>query len=171
MDGTCAVDVWLDRGATLEQIDRPSQIYDAARTILNDCVVGNQRRVGGEIMSLGEHFASHYFMSYATVDVRDLVGRSLACLASSRITVLKYDVIGNSGRISVKITQRTSSGVHCGPSQIMALSCHDVIDAMPVNYKKIQKYGPPSDPAVTVPLPWYMEKYDSCKLRSRRACS
>ena len=38
----------------MEQIDQPSEIYGAAKAILNDCVIGNPHRVGGEIMFLGE---------------------------------------------------------------------------------------------------------------------
>ncbi len=106
-------------------------------------------------------------MSYALVDLRGLVGRSLPSLASSRITVFKYDVLGNSGRLSVKITKRTTSRVHCGTSQLLPPSCQDLVDAMPVNNKKIQKYGPPGETRVTVPLPWSLEKSDPGKPRNK----
>lgn len=108
-------------------------------------------------------------MSYALVDLRGLVGRSLPSLASSRITVLKCDVLGNSGRLSINIIQLTASGVHCGASQLLAPSCQAVVDAMPVTRGKIQKYGPPGDATVTVPLPWSLEKSDSCKPRNKHA--
>ena len=102
-------------------------------------------------------------MSYALVDLRGLVGRSLPSLASSGITEFKYDVIGNSRRLSVKIIQRTPSGVHCGTSQPLPPSCQAVVDAMPVTRNRIQKYGPPGDATVTVSLPWTLEKSDPCK--------
>ena len=114
-------------------------------------------------MFLGECSTSHWIMSYALVDLRGLVCRSLPSLASNRIIESKYDVLGNSNRLSVRIIQRTASGVHCGTSQLRSPSCQAVVDAMPVTRNKIQKYGPPGDAGVTVPLPWYLEKSDSCK--------
>lgn len=104
-------------------------------------------------------------MSYALVELRGLVGRSLPSLASSRITEFKSNVLGNSGRLSVRITQRTASGVHCGTSQLLSPSCQAVVDAMPVTQNRIQKYGPPGDATVTVALPWSLEKSGLCKPR------
>lgn len=150
----------------IEGIDQPSKIYDAAKAILNDCVIGNPHRVGGQIMFLGEYFASHWIMSYALVDSHGFVGRSLPSLASSSITGFIYDDLGNSRRLSVRIIQRTASGVHCGTSQLLSPSCQTVVDAMPVMRNKIQKYGPPGDATVTVSLPWSLEKSDSCKPRN-----
>ena len=114
-------------------------------------------------MFLGDYFASHWIISYVLVDLRGLVGRSLPSLASSRITEFKYDVLGNSRRLSVRIKQPPASGVHCGASQLLPPSCQAVVDAIPVVGKKIQKYGPPGDATVTVSLPWSLEKSDSCK--------
>lgn len=102
-------------------------------------------------------------MSYALVDLRGLPGRSLASLASSRTTEFKHDVLGNLKRLSVRIIQRTASGVYCDTSRLLPPSCQAVVDAMPVTHRKIQKYGPPSDSGVTVSLPWSLAKYDPCK--------
>ena len=73
--------------------------------------------------------------------------------------------IGNSLSISVKISRYEFTGVRCGASQSTSHLCRVVLDAMPVSYNNLQKYGPPSDPTVTVPLPWSLVKSDS-----RKAC-
>ncbi len=119
-------------------------------------------------MDLGECFASHLIMSCISRFARSR-GPLSPSLASSRITVFKHDVLGNEGRISVRIIKRTASGVHCGTSQLLNPSCQAVVDAMPVNKNKIQMYGPPGDKKVTVPLPWSLEKSDPGEPRNKHS--
>lgn len=150
-------------------MDEPSQINDAAQKIMNKCVLGTPNRVGGEIMFLGEYFASHQIMSYALFDLRSPVDCSLPSLASSRIKVLKYDVLGTTGHLSVKMSRTNASKAQCGPHQIVPPSCQAVLNAMPVTCCWLQKYGPPGGAGVTDPLPWSLEKSDPGKPRNKHA--
>lgn len=143
-------------GATIEHVMKPDVIKYAANQILNRCVIGSPGNPGGQVMNLGMLSHSYHMRFYSRLQLQILRCTFLPASLSIESNCLCY-VTGRNKKLSVRIQRYDNSKVHCGALQITPDSCRVVIDSMPVSYR-LQKFGPSSDVAVDVALPWSLER-------------